>query len=363
MMKGTIGLLIALSLFAGSSYAQGLLPMPPIKIGVILPITGPSATLMFYVKNAIELARDDLPQMEKEKVELYFQDDALQNTNSLTAYQQLVEIKKVDVLLIVTSGTGAVLAPLAEKKKIPMIIIGASDVSLVNKRRYSFIHWIPPRTEAKAIVQEIKNRGYKRLATIAVEHQGALAAYNAVKDVLREEGLGENILIDQVFTLNELEFSAILPKLRSQNIEGIVPLLFGAGLSTFAKKARSQGVTAAFVGLETFADTDAIKAAGGALEGAWFVTGTDGHAEFAKHYEDNFHLAPGWAAANGYDSFGLIIAGWRRGDGDKERLVDYLATVKDYEGALGRYSATGDQLFELGIAAKVVQGGVIVPAR
>ena len=75
---------------------------------------------------------------------------------------------------------------------------------------------------------------------------------------------------------------------------------------------------------------------------------------FESDYRKEFGVQPGWATANAFDSLNLLydaaIRQGKRGAG----IAEYLSSVKDYKGAAGLYSASGDNRFTLPATIKVV---------
>lgn len=89
----------------------------------------------------------------------------------------------------------------------------------------------------------------------------------------------------------------------------------------------------------------------GTLEGAWLVTGDDREAGF--FYEAFNKMFPGTKAFSetvyAYDLAKMLIEGAILGD-----INGYFHTVKDFNGALGKYGSNGKNSFQFNVVVKEV---------
>src|ERR1700749_3584296 len=90
---------------------------PTIKIGLILPLTGPQANIGEAGKNAADLAiaKINADSSLKYKYELDIQDDSFDPAKTVSAVQKLLSVDQVNAVISVGSGPGNVVAPIAEK--------------------------------------------------------------------------------------------------------------------------------------------------------------------------------------------------------------------------------------------------------
>ena len=95
----------------------------PIKIGVMFPYTGNSATQGLATREAIKTAfAEENNTIAGRKIQLLFEDSAGRADTGLTKAKALVERDNVHFLLSeLFSSVGAALAPYVTEKKIPWI--------------------------------------------------------------------------------------------------------------------------------------------------------------------------------------------------------------------------------------------------
>ena len=72
-----------------SCVASAESPHRKYRIAVIIPLTGPVASMGNYVKRGIELSYGGLPKEKQNALEIVFQDDQFDPTKSVTAYRHL----------------------------------------------------------------------------------------------------------------------------------------------------------------------------------------------------------------------------------------------------------------------------------
>ena len=346
-------LLILFGPVASSAHAAEENTSTQLRIGVILPLTGASSNIGQRLQNAVKLAHDRLPDDLRSQVVLLFEDDSWNAARAVSAFTKLADIDKVHAALVIGSASGRAVAPLAEKRGIVLIAVGASDINVVKGRKFAFLNWVTPEAEAEMLVAEVKRRNYNHLALVISEQDGMIAISNAVREEFARQGLSSSIVLDERFLSGETDYRTFISKARSKKIDAAVLFLMSGAISSFAKQNRSLRLNAALCGVELFEDDNEVKASEGTLLGQWYVT-----AKSAREFDDEFSRKFGERAAfgapNAYDAVNLLVEGFRKFGRDGNKLAEFLATLKDYSGAAGIYSATGDNRFTLPAAVRVV---------
>jgi branched-chain amino acid transport system substrate-binding protein len=330
------------------------------RIGAILPLTGQVASMGAYLKNGLDLAYQQLPKEQREKIDLVYEDDQFNPTLTIAAYRKLNSQKHVDAVFVLGSPTANALGPITEREKVILVGIGASDPSIAIGKHFSFIHWVIPPVLGEKLATELVKRDLKRLAILAAQTTGALADADALTDALDKRGRKNTVIHRQDYVASETDFRSTLTKLREKNIDGVIAVLFPGAISSFAKQFRASGIKAELIGIETFEDQSEVKASAGALEGAWYVNASDPTEAFIALYKENFKQHPGWGAANAFDTLNLLVQGVVAGQQTSEQMRDFLGGIRDFSGAAGTYSASGDNRFTLPAALKQIQNSAFV---
>ncbi len=71
----------------------------PIKIGVILPLTGPAQSAGEAGRKSVELAISNLPENIRKNIQIVYEDDQSDTKLTVTAAQKLIEVDKVKSLI------------------------------------------------------------------------------------------------------------------------------------------------------------------------------------------------------------------------------------------------------------------------
>jgi len=322
-----------------------------VRMAAILPLTGEAASWGQSVKNGMTMAFEALTPELKSKLEIVYEDDALSPKMSVSALQRLLSSGKIDVVFNQSSGTAKALAPILEAKKIPLLAV-ASDPEVVQGRQYAFNLWVTPEEEARALIPEMQRRGYKRVARIVTTHPGTFAASRIVNARLPKD---ITLTLDEDYPPDVKDFRSFITKVRDQQkeIDSVMVVLLPGQLGIFARQLRQMGVSLPIFGWETLEDVHEVAASQGALIGAWYVNADDGNGPFLKDYRARYPDASSYCAANGHDAVLLIARAIELGI-KANAINEFLATLRNFSGALGTYSATGDQRFTLPARVKIV---------
>ena len=320
------------------------------KIGIILPMTGEAASIGETVKNAMLLALEDLPAATRSKLDLTWEDDACEPKNSISALLRLERERHLDALFNVSSGTGKALAPVAEQQHLPFLSI-ASDFEIASGKDYVTLLWVAPEDEVKTLIPEAVRRGYKNIARITTVQSGMLAMKTAF-DALNASRL--KVLLDEDYPADIKDFRSFLAKVRAnKNIDAVLVLLMPGQSGLFARQARASVIKLPLFAIEIFEDASEVADSGGALIGQWYVNADDPSEEFFRRFRQRYPNSSLFGAAAGYDAMKLLGAAVDRGT-SRENINRYLHTVKNFPGALGVFSSSGDNRFTLPAAVKEV---------
>lgn len=322
----------------------------PVNYGVIIPLSGSAANSGESCRNGINLAVEDLGPELRSRIRPIFEDDGNQAVNAVSAYKKLRMERQIDVALSFFSNTSKALAPIAEADKIPLIAI-ASDPDVVKGKTFVFNLWVSPEGQGEALVREARRRNYKRIAVVSAT-QSALMVF---KSVFEQKSQGNpEIVMDKEFLPDIRDFRSVILQIKSQpKLDAVYVNLYFGQTGLFAKQARELGVRLPFFGIETFEDPAEVSSSGGALVGQWYAQADEPTGEFLSRYLARFPGASSYTAANCYDSIMLLSRSLSQGF-PPGKFNEFLDNLKDFNGALGTYSSTGDKRFSLPAAIKLV---------
>lgn len=325
------------------------------KIAVITPETGEVANLGEYMRNGINLALSELSASERDKLEITFEDDGFDPKRTISAYNKIKTTAGINAALVLASPPANALVPITEKDKNILFAIAASDPTIAVGREYSFIHWVIPPVLGEKLAKELVKRNLNRVALVVSQATGAIADADALQNELTKLNKGEILTLREEFIMSDKDFRPFILKCKQQNIEAVVSVLLPGQLSNFAKQFRQLNLKAELVGMETFEDQAEVKASDNALVGGWFVNASNYSKEFIEKYQKSYKSYPGIGSGNAFDTIKLLATAVSLYGNDNKKVADYLKNIKDYNGAVGNYSASGDNRFTLPASLKIVK--------
>ncbi|MFN3505507.1 MAG: ABC transporter substrate-binding protein, partial [Caldimicrobium sp.] len=146
----------------------------PIKIGVILSVTGQGSIIGEPGKNTILLLAEEINKkggINGRPLEVIIEDTKTEETQAVLAAKKLIERDKV-VAIIGPSTTGESMAviPIVTQAKIPMISLAAGTgiTEPVNERYWIFKTAQYDRSAVEAIYEYLKKKGIKKVGILTI---------------------------------------------------------------------------------------------------------------------------------------------------------------------------------------------------
>lgn len=316
-----------------------------ILFGVISAITGASATSGVQIKNAIEIAVDEINSsggLLGRTVDLRIQDAQCQAGPGVSAANNLIEQGVDFVLGPVCSSACLSAMPLLAKAQIPGMTAVCTSPKVTEGLGTAggnpWYYRIVPADDYMAAAQVKvlwEDKDYRTFSVVARDDD--LGRGSAEAFVAEIKARGGEILTEDYFKPDTTEFSTVLTKVKDRNPDTIVVVAQTEDVPPFLREYRSLGLDIPLSGrLEMFYD-QAIEAVGGLsnLNGSievnpWFVFADDEESiEFVTKYEDKFNEEPLWQALYAYVGAQIFFdAVERAGSTDGQALVDAIDSSK-----------------------------------
>ncbi len=318
----------------------------PLKVGFIGGFSGPGKSYGEACKNGLLMGLGD---DNNSHIEIIFEDDQFLPAKSVSAFKKLVEIDKVDLILSLGSGPGNALAPLAERKKIPLISWG-SDPRIALNRTYTFRSWASGQAEGARLAKEAIRSSIDSIAIVSVTGD-----YNqSVVQGLSERFSPSALKLKEEFPPDTQDFKTFLLKAKSQKVQGVGVCLNPGQVGILGRQAKELGLTVPIFGCETFNSLDEYRASKGGLLDAWFVTG-DVQPKFVDSYRSkfgNYDIVSGAAVHHDIARYILLPLATRT---DRSSITEHILHSKVTDGAMGTYGIikeANDQFFDIQLAVK-----------
>ncbi|MEN9921529.1 MAG: hypothetical protein RLZZ517_507 [Candidatus Parcubacteria bacterium] len=322
------------------------------KIGYIGPETGPSAVLGMDAIPAIQIAVEEVNKkggINGKPVELIVEDDQYLTKNTINAYNKLVNIDKVDALLVATYGGVFSIKDQAEKDDI--IVIDPLDCN--DELAASSENIFCLATETESIGTSIAEYMIKNGQTnAAVMYSTKDSFMNLVSKAFEDKFVAEGgkIVATEAFNFEDNDFRTHLLKVKETNPAGLV-ILGHDEQGLIMKQAREIGIKSPFYTTGTITSPVAQKSAAGYAEGTYFAywdAGSDN--KLATEFNTKFVKKVGRPAIlpltthPAYDTMQVLFKVFEgiNGDVTSNKIAKGLLDIKNLEGTTGTISFEKD---------------------
>jgi len=323
--------------------AAGTLAAEPIKIGLVLPMTGPFAAYGKQIEHGVKLYLSTHgDSFAGRKVELIVKDDSPGTAGDVSKRlaQELVVKDKVDILagFGLTPSAFAV-APVATEAKKPMVVMNAATSAVTTKSNYLVrTSMTLPQITAPIASWAAKNK-IKKVFTLVADYGPGHDAEGQFKKTFTAAG-GE-IAGEVRVPVKNPDFAPYLQKIKDSKPDAVFLFLPpGAETIAFMKGFTERGLTAAGIKLIAtgdLPDEDILDAIGDAALG--LITSfhySEAHkSPENKAYTEAYYKAypkdrPNFMSMGGYDGMHLIAEVLKKtgGSADAEKFVEAAKGMK-----------------------------------
>jgi branched-chain amino acid transport system substrate-binding protein len=341
-----LGVSVGLTACASAALAEG----KAIKIGGLLPVSGPGAYFGAQDKQGIELALDEVNRtgVNGYRFTIQYEDSACSPLPATQAARRLIDQYKPDVIIgEECSDATLAIMPTAAQAKIPLINAGSSAIRITEPGN-PWTFRIMPNEVMQGV--DIATHAYNDLNahTAALLYENTNAGIGNAK-VFNETftKLGGRIVADIGFGRDVNDFTAIATRIASVGKVDVIPTytLEGQGLKITQALAQAgvvkggdgKAIQLGTIWLPFGFEQKAGKASIGYVRIVQFdpTDERDMVRNFVRNFKARFNSDPTHLNAHAYDQIMLIADVVRRGATDAQSIRDTLAATKDFAGVTG----------------------------
>jgi branched-chain amino acid transport system substrate-binding protein len=370
LTRRSINLGVAASLAAPAFSRVARAADDTIKVGMVLPVTGPAADVGRYALAGAKIALDRVNKsggVLGKQVELVTEDDQTTNPGAVLAFSRLAAQPDIVAFLgPVRSTQNHAIASDVLKTAKP-VCFGGTDPALTKMGNPWFIRFRPNDTYSGRVIASygVETLGKKNWALVHSTDAFGMSGFKLVSAAI--DKLGGKVVTDQGYPNQSQDFTPVVLAIKSSGADVIGSYFtFENDQAIFARQLRQLGVTIPWVGSPTTVAAATLKLAGPALWGAYAVAdyATDSSPEakeFAKLYSAVSSAPPDLQSAWPYDAIGVLSAAINKaGSTDPGKIRAAMLATKGYKGAEGEYNFDefGDGLHGYNIVRN--EKGVIV---
>jgi branched-chain amino acid transport system substrate-binding protein len=319
-----------------------------LKIGMVLPVTGPAADIGRYALTGAKIALDRVNKaggVLGKQLELVTEDDQTTNPGAVLAFSKLAAQPDIVAFLgSVRSTQNHAMASDILKTGKP-VCFGGTDPRLTKMGNPWFIRFRPNDTYSARVIASygIDTLGKKNWALVHSTDAFGTSANTLLAAAI--DKLGAKVVLDEGYPNQSQDFTPVVLAIKSSGADVIGSYMtFENDQAIFARQLRQLGVALPWVGSPTTVAAATLKLAGPALWGTYavadFAVDSSPEAkEFAKLYAAASKAPPDLESAWPYDAIGVLSAAINKaGSTDPNKIRDTILSTKGYKGAEGEYS-------------------------
>jgi len=363
-----LGIALAIALPAAAQAAE------PIKIGMVVPLTGSIADAGRYGVQGAKLAIEEVNKAGGalgRPLELVIEDDQSLNPATVLAFSKLADDKDIVAFLGPTRSTQIQsIAPGVKVAGRP-VMIGGTDPSLTLAGNPWLFRFRPNDTYTARVMSDygLNKLGKKKWAIVHATDAFGTTAKNLFTDALRRQGV-EPVMVEGQPN-NSPDFTAVALAVKQSGADVLATFItFEPDVAIFARQLRQLGVNIVWLGSPSITTTTARKLAGATLFGTFAVADfhPDANPEakaFSEKYLASYKTTPDFFASWPYDAVHVLARAIESaGSTDPQKIREALLAVKGYRGVEGTYNfdKNGDGLHGYNIV-KNDNGNIVVEKR
>jgi branched-chain amino acid transport system substrate-binding protein len=338
-----------LSVAAAAVLVSSALAAKEVKIGVVLPLTGPIAAFGQTSKGGLDIAYAQNNKLKNgDTVKLIVLDDRGDKVEAATAVKRLINKNNVTVILgEVASSNSMAMAPVAENAKTPMITHASTNPRVTKGKTFvTRACFIDPFQGAVAANYAL-SKGYKTAVIVTDTKQDYSVGLSKAFRKAYTKG-GGKILKTVYINSGDKDFNAQVSTIKSLHPDIIDFTGYYPEGALLARQARAVGVKAPFIGGDGSGFPELIKIGGKAVEGFMYTDHFNEAAAkspeakaYVKAFHAKYHKAADSMGALAADAYGMILAAMNKcidagkAPTDKVCVNNNLRHTKNYHGVTG----------------------------
>jgi len=216
LLRNPVGLglvLLVFLLFGCLQFESETVSKGPIKVGVILPLSGNGAVYGEWGKNALEIAKDEINGkggINGRPIKLIFEDGKFNAQESVNAYNKLRRLDNVSYVITMGSSPAVAISPLANWDGVIQMDFSATTSAYRSKNDFTFR--TAPKAEQFGVdtANWFVNHEQNEVNVLYINNDQGISIFNAFKDAY--ESAGGTIAGMESFEQDGFDFRTVIQK-------------------------------------------------------------------------------------------------------------------------------------------------------
>ena len=353
LLSGKIaGILVAtslISLIAGAAFAS-----PPIRIGALFSVTGPSSFLGEPERNAAQMVVDEINSsggIRGSQLQLITYDTQGDATKAVQAAMRLIKDDKVVAILgpSITGDTMAVI-PIVEKAHVPMISCAAGIKITEPVKKWVFK---TAQNDSLAVAKIYEYLGRKKISKISILTVSDSFGASGREQLTAQAGKnGIQIVSDDTYSPKDTDMTPQLTKIRGSQAQALICWGTNPGPAVVARNIKQLGLRIPVIMSHGVSSRKFIELAGDAAEGIIIPSGRVLVADllpandrqkkslqlFVMDYKKHFKAEGDHFAGHAWDAAMLLKEAIEKGGNNPSDIRDQLEKISNFSGIGGIFN-------------------------
>jgi branched-chain amino acid transport system substrate-binding protein len=308
------------------------------KVGVIAPLSGIAAEYGVALRNGIELAKKEKPDVFGD-VDFIYEDTSYEAKSAVSSFNKLRTVDKVDLVYVFGVAFCDVVAPLAQNYKVPMVA-QCVQTSVTKDRPYVVRFFNYSDQYAGVLVHYLKQHSVRRIGVVIAEDTYLEEMYRALSENIGPE---QSLTIVDRYQKPQMDFRSTVAKLRTANYDAVAVFLAAGQIAQFYKQLAEQKVTVSTFGTNFFESMSEAVNSGKTMDGAVFANNLVRASFIEKYGKEYGNESQITFAAFGYE-FAKLMGGLFANMERKPSAEEILTKITRLEP--GSDSAVGPAAYE-----------------
>ncbi len=305
-------------------------------VGAIFPLTGPTAQFGEIFKQGLEASLKD-----SKNIKVIYEDSKGDAPGAVTAFQKLVNVDNVDVIIPILSKATVPLIPLSKEQKVPTILSLVSALSATSKDNdYVYrLFWTANETGV-IFAQRIIDAKFTHIGILQAQNEASQSNIDVIKPLLENAGVKVDI---ETFQDSDIDFKTQLSKLKSENIQALAILTVpAASMKNIVTQAKQLGINVPLYDvLGILLNPGTPEALGQLANNMYTITTPYLTGDYKKDFKDQYQSQAG-KELSGFGSFGYDTGILLKYLADqkafnRESIKQLLSSIKTFEGISSPY--------------------------
>jgi branched-chain amino acid transport system substrate-binding protein len=299
-----------------------------IRIGAILPLTGPASSIGLTLKQGLEWKVDEL-NSQGHNIKLYIEDSQSDPKQAVTSFQKLTSTDNIDIVFTISSASAMALKPLAEQQKV-LLWGDVSHPQFTENASYVLRHSNIADNDAKVLSMAMLKKDLKRVSILYQSDDWGLAMEKELRKYLQTFDV---IVNSQAINNKDSDFKTQLNKVKEDDANAVVFCAIGPAAGLLIKQAKELGIGGEIYSSVGLIFTPAaVEASKSYLPGTYYET-TKSNALFERAFREKFNKNPELMSYIGYTDIELLVYAMEKTHSqDPKIIVNFIKKLGTFKG-------------------------------